>query len=452
MFTPVTRTARHHGRDGRPPLLLAAALAVALPGFLVSACSGQAGGAVQNTGQNDAITAAGRAVTAGRAPVANRRPGAVQAVRLLAQAAQAAVVTSYQGQELVVTHFDDGSRSVLVSNIWHVSGGQTVTQTLDAGGSFSSQPYLSSDTDGQAPEAVLGVTAPLLRLLESHYVMAYAGASSADNRTAQVVEARRADGSLAARFWLDDATKLPLERQVFDSGAHLIGQDVFIDVSFATQGPASQSSASQSSASQSSAYSGISDSEFSAGQRPHVGQPAGPVDRSSLARPAAGAARQRLAGPVRAARRPLAVHRRRDGGEHRHRARLLLLGRPVGDLGVRAARQPGGQAGRLAQDHGRRPRDIRRGAGSAVPDLVQPRHGVHGDGGRAGQTRSTRWWACCRTTGRRGSGSACRGAWSGWRPGSIRSTDQGKALVSRCRGTGAVYGWRRHGLEWSCVC
>ncbi len=253
MFTPVTRTARHHGRDGRPPLLLAAALAVALPGFLVSACSGQAGGTVQNTGQNDAVTAAGRAVTAGRAPVANRRPGAVQAVRLLAQAAQAAVVTSYQGQELVVTSLNDGSRSVLVSNIWHVSGGQTVTQTLDAGGSFSSQPYLSSDTDGQAPEGVLGVTAPLLGLLKSHYVMAYAGTGSADNRTAQVVEAWRADGSLAARFWLDDATKLPLERQVFDSAAHLIGRDVFIDVSFANQGPASQSSANQSSATQGSA-------------------------------------------------------------------------------------------------------------------------------------------------------------------------------------------------------
>ena len=253
MFTPVTRTARHHGRDGRPPLLLAAALAVALPGFLVSACSGQAGGAVQNSGQNDAVTAAGRAVTADRAPVTNRRPGAVQAARLLAQAAQAAVVTSYQGQELVVTSLNDGSRSVLVSDIWHVSGGQTVTQTLDAGGSFSSQPYLSSDTDGQAPEGVLGVTAPLLRLLESHYVMAYAGTGSADNRTAQVVEAWRADGSLAARFWLDDATKLPLERQVFDSAAHLIGRDVFIDVSFANQGPSSQSSASQSSLNQGSA-------------------------------------------------------------------------------------------------------------------------------------------------------------------------------------------------------
>jgi sigma-E factor negative regulatory protein RseB len=152
-------------------------------------------------------------------------------VKLLAQAAQAAIVTSYQGQE-IVTRWSQSGGSVLVSSVWHVSGGQTVTQTTADGTSFSSQSYLSSDTDGQSPEGVLGVTAPLIQLLESHYVVAYAGTGSADNRTAQVVEAWRADGSIAARFWLDDATKLPLEREVFDTSAHVIGQDVFLDVSF----------------------------------------------------------------------------------------------------------------------------------------------------------------------------------------------------------------------------
>jgi sigma-E factor negative regulatory protein RseB len=229
---PASRSARHHGRDSRSPLLLAAALAVAVPGFLVSACSGQAG---TGTAQADTVSAAGRAAAEGKAQVVTRRPSAGRAVRLLAQAAQAAIVTSYQGEE-VVTRWSGGGGSLLVSNIWHVSGGQTVTRTLDAGASFSSQPYLSSDSDGQAPEGVLGVTAALVQLLETHYVMVYAGAGSADNRSAQAVEARRADGSLAARFWLDDATKLPLDREVFDSATHMISQDVFINVRFA-QGP-----------------------------------------------------------------------------------------------------------------------------------------------------------------------------------------------------------------------
>ena len=88
-------------------------------------------------------------------------------------------MTSYQGEEVVTRWSQGASGSVLVSDVWHVSGGQTVTQTLDAGASSSSQPYLSSDDDGQAPEGVLGVTVPLVQLLETHYVVAYAGAGSA---------------------------------------------------------------------------------------------------------------------------------------------------------------------------------------------------------------------------------------------------------------------------------
>ena len=235
MFTLSSPLSR---RDGRSPLLLAAAIAVAVPGFLVVSCSGQGSAAAPT----DVAAAASRApALASRIPAA-RRQSLVHAVRLLSQAAQSAILTSYQGDE-VVTRWTNDSGSVLVSHIWHVSGGQTVTQTMDAGASVSSPPYLSSDTDSQSPEGVLGITAPLVGLLESHYFVAYAGTGSADNRTAQVVEAWRGDGSIAARFWLDDATKLPLEREVFDAAAHVVSQDVFIDVSFANPGASPQQAA-----------------------------------------------------------------------------------------------------------------------------------------------------------------------------------------------------------------
>jgi sigma-E factor negative regulatory protein RseB len=218
-----------------PALLLAAVLAVAVPGVLVTACSGPAG-PVQDASAGSAATAGG-AGPAGSAPSATaRRPGSALAARLLTQAAQAAVLTSYQGEE-IVSHWGTTGGTELVSDIWHVSGGQTVTRTLAAGTYTSSGPYLSSDTNGQWPEGVLGVTTQLVRLLEAHYVVAYGGAGSADNRTAQIVEAWRNDGSLAARFWLDDATKLPLEREVFDSAAHVISEDVFINVRFEHQAP-----------------------------------------------------------------------------------------------------------------------------------------------------------------------------------------------------------------------
>jgi sigma-E factor negative regulatory protein RseB len=218
---------RRHQR--RPLLLLTVALAVAVPGFLVTACSA-APGAPQDR------TAASRApVTAVPGPGSPfARHSSALAVGLLTQAARAAIATSYQGQELV-SRLGSAGGTVLVSDVWHVSGGQTVTQTLVAGTYSSSVPYLSSDTDGQAPEGVLGVTLPLVHLLETHYIVVYAGSGSADNRSAQIVEAWRADGSLAARFWLDDATKLPLEREVFDTSAHVIGEDVFINVRVGSQ-------------------------------------------------------------------------------------------------------------------------------------------------------------------------------------------------------------------------
>jgi sigma-E factor negative regulatory protein RseB len=228
----------------RRDALLTAVLAVAVPGFLVTACSGQT--AVSASPQAAAASpqaAAASASTAGGTPSPDaRRPASALAAHLLTQAAQAAVLTSYQGEEIIshwgTTNGATNDGSVLVSDIWHASGGQTITQTLTTGTASSGAPYLSSDTDGQWPEGVLGVTTQLVRLLETHYVVAYAGAGSADNRTAQIVEAWRENGSLAARFWLDDATKLPLEREVFDTAAHVISEDVFINVRFSKLAPA----------------------------------------------------------------------------------------------------------------------------------------------------------------------------------------------------------------------
>ena len=229
-------------RDARAPLLLAAVLAVAVPGFLVTACTGQP--AVSAAPANTSDKAPGNASANAPVNASDKAPdkataqASALAAHLLTQAAQAAVLTSYQGEEIISHWGTTNTGSVLVSDIWHASGGRTVTQTQAAGTNASGQPYRSADTNGQWPEGVLGVTTQLVRLLEAHYVVAYAGPGEAGNRTAQVVEARRDDGSLAARFWLDDATRLPLEREVFDTTAHVISEDVFINVRFTKQPPA----------------------------------------------------------------------------------------------------------------------------------------------------------------------------------------------------------------------
>jgi sigma-E factor negative regulatory protein RseB len=164
-------------------------------------------------------------------------------VSLLSQSAQAAVSTSYQGEE-IVSRWGASGESVLMSDIWHASGGQTVTRTQAAGTASGAEPYTSSDTDGQWPEGVLGVTVPLVQLLQAHYTVAYGGSGSAGSRKAQVVEAWRDDGSLAARFWLDEQTKLPLQRETFDSQAHVMSEEALVDVRVGQQPPAAAPSGS----------------------------------------------------------------------------------------------------------------------------------------------------------------------------------------------------------------
>ena len=96
------------------------------------------------------------------------------------------------------------------------------------------QPYVSYDADNRSPEGVFGVTKPLVSLLGQHYVAVYQGTGSAAGRPALIVELHRADGSLAARFWLDRQTMLPLRREVFDTSAQLISQEAFVQVQFGT--------------------------------------------------------------------------------------------------------------------------------------------------------------------------------------------------------------------------
>jgi sigma-E factor negative regulatory protein RseB len=214
------------GESPGPLIAIAAMVSLLAPCLLVAACSSAATPAASSRER------LGLAATAG--PLA--RPRTPEAggtgLRLLQEAAEAGSGTSYQGVELVSTWGVDGN-SMVIANVWHRSGGSTVVQVAPAGMAGPGQ-NIFDDTDGRTPEGVLGVTSTLVTLLGMNYDVTYAGLGSADSRPAQIVEARRADGRLAARFWLDKATKLPLRREVFDSGARLIGEDVFIDIKLGT--------------------------------------------------------------------------------------------------------------------------------------------------------------------------------------------------------------------------
>ncbi len=257
-----------------PRLLLSAAVTVTLPGLLaVFAVVGHEHSAAQasHAAATAAATAAlSEAMVSGPLPVAPARTrtavrNAVAAVqgtsgaritvlgglglysqevgmRLLAKAAAAGQITSYQGTELSSESSVAGSVT-MVSSVSHSAGGLTLVQATTSTGST-----VSYAADDRSPEGVFGVTTALIAQLGKHYVAVYQGSGQCDGRAAAIVTVYRVDGSLAARFWLDKQTGLPLRRQLFDTSDRLVGEESFLTVRFGPQ--SAQSAAALASAKQ----------------------------------------------------------------------------------------------------------------------------------------------------------------------------------------------------------
>ena len=148
-------------------------------------------------------------------------------MHLLAMAADADQTTSYQGTELI-SQSGVAGRVVMVSQVWHTGGGPTLVQTSDG----ASSPTASSAAMSSSPVGVFGITKSLVALLDKHYVAVYRGAGAANGRPATVVELYRFDGSLAALYWLDSKTTVPLRRELFDTSDNVISEDSFTWVQF----------------------------------------------------------------------------------------------------------------------------------------------------------------------------------------------------------------------------
>jgi sigma-E factor negative regulatory protein RseB len=160
----------------------------------------------------------------------------VMGMHLLTGAANAGLATSYQGTELISQSGVDGTIT-MISQVWHQGGGLTLAETSDgttvsAAARTGAPGAASTDPVSASPEGVFGVTKSLVALLSKHYVAVYRGSGTAVGRTATVVELYRFDGSLAARYWLDKQTMVPLRRELFDTSDNVISEDSFVQVKF----------------------------------------------------------------------------------------------------------------------------------------------------------------------------------------------------------------------------
>lgn len=169
--------------------------------------------AVVGAGLVLSVTPASAAVDSGRA---DPGAGAEEAVALLERAATAARRLSYTGTQHVASWRGGVADSSLVE-LAH----DPVRGSVIAGAA------------GEHPEGA-GATAFLdprmLDRLEASYDLAVIGPGRCTGRTASVVEARRAGGGVAGRFWVDRESGMLLRREVFDEKGTRVRSAAFVDL------------------------------------------------------------------------------------------------------------------------------------------------------------------------------------------------------------------------------
>ncbi|RSN58182.1 sigma-E factor regulatory protein RseB domain-containing protein [Actinomadura sp. WAC 06369] len=149
------------------------------------------------------------------------------AVGLLRAAADAARRVPYEGLRILTTRSRDRAATSRVTVVHRPGEGIRYTS--------------ASGTSGYRPESTAGettgFTSETLELLTRNYTVVRAEDGARCGRTARVVEARRADGTVAGRFWLDAETGLMLHRELVDASGRAVVSTGFTEISFTVRDP-----------------------------------------------------------------------------------------------------------------------------------------------------------------------------------------------------------------------
>ncbi len=156
-------------------------------------------------------------------------PAVRRGVALMTAAVAACRTVSYRGVQIVAWTSPEGSSSYLL-DIWHRSGQAELAKTDDDGDFDGRSSGRVPGMDSGASVGVLSITSSMLSLLRRNYVLEYSGPGSASSRAALVVTIRRHNGSLAARYWIDRTTSLPLRREMYDRSGRRVSEGAFIDL------------------------------------------------------------------------------------------------------------------------------------------------------------------------------------------------------------------------------
>lgn len=159
-------------------------------------------------------------VDPGRGVRASGAGAEVEALALLHRAAHAGRQLTYSGTQYVASWREGSSWSALVELRHDPVTGSVVT---DAGDEPSDVP------------ATAVLDPRMLARLAGAYALEVTGPGRCAGRSAAVVAARRTDGELAGRFWVDRATGVLLRREVYDGSGRRVRSSAFIDVAVGTE-------------------------------------------------------------------------------------------------------------------------------------------------------------------------------------------------------------------------
>ncbi len=183
-------------------------------------------------------------------PAAMRRAGGVQpkattrsaddpqvrrGLLLMQAAATACQSVSYRGVQIVAWSSPAGSSSYLI-DVWHRQGEPELAATDRDGDDSRTSVGIPGASAGAGAVGVLSISSARLTALRENYVVEYAGTGSSSDRPAQIVTVRRHDGTLAAQYWLDRDTSLPLRREMFDESGRRVSEGAFIDLEIGLSG------------------------------------------------------------------------------------------------------------------------------------------------------------------------------------------------------------------------
>ena len=173
--------------------------------------------------------------------------GATPAVGTVGPAAAAPVLESTDAVALLEQAYVrsrnqtyHGVQLVMIDNVTHyvgVSHVQGHTYLYAVGAGAGAEVYESSDAT-PATSAADPLSKDPLALLEQHYRLTVLGADEVMGRPAVVVQALTSAGTVAAKFWVDEASSLVVRRDTFDAQQNAYTRVCYTELSVNAAAPA----------------------------------------------------------------------------------------------------------------------------------------------------------------------------------------------------------------------